>query len=173
MGELAASKGKKKREEVEALLRSRRNSLSGETWKTGEACASTVRAASLSRTRGSTTSGLFSDVQMLAGSEFEAAVLESRSCEWRPRKEPRRRVKRGSSHQKTKSTELLSRMAELNWDDLTEVDRRLPHERIADEFFETDSESERDCEESLFKCSDASSDCCDSNRSVLLGLAAT
>merc|ERR1712232_751823 len=56
--------------------------------RSGGVCAGTVRAACLSRTHGSTSSGLFSDVQPLAGSESVALLkekLEQRQ-QWRNRK---------------------------------------------------------------------------------------
>mmetsp|Transcript_80632 Transcript_80632/g.142625 ORF Transcript_80632/g.142625 Transcript_80632/m.142625 type:complete len:347 (+) Transcript_80632:86-1126(+) len=68
--------GLARRQAAEAAQRSQRHSLSGQAWKVGGACAGTVRPASLSRVRGGTTSGLFSDVKLLEGSEFNAAVQE-------------------------------------------------------------------------------------------------
>lgn len=61
--------GRERREAVEALQRSRRNPVSGQPWRNSGSCAGTVRSASLSRTRGSTTSGLFSDAPILEASE--------------------------------------------------------------------------------------------------------
>jgi len=61
--------GRERREAVEALQRSRCNPVTGQPWKNGGSCAGGVRSASLSRTRGSTTSGLFSDAPILEASE--------------------------------------------------------------------------------------------------------
>merc|ERR1711924_209573 len=72
--------------------RSRRHSLSGEPWKTGGACAGTVRPATLSRTRGSTTSGLFSDFLPLESSEFTAVNHLKDSQEHRDPGQTRRQV---------------------------------------------------------------------------------
>jgi len=79
--------GKKRREEAEALRRSRAHWQTGQPWRIGGACAGTVRSASLSRTHGSTISGLFSDVQPLAGSESIALMEEKvrQRAQWRSR----------------------------------------------------------------------------------------
>jgi len=61
--------GPKRRESIEAARKNRCHSATGESWKVAGACAGTVRSASLSRKNGSTCSGLFSDVQPLAGSD--------------------------------------------------------------------------------------------------------
>merc|ERR1740130_1223916 len=68
--------GQLRRQASEAAQRSQRHALTGDRWKGGGVCAGTVRSASLSRTRGSTTSGLFSDTPMLAGSDSLAALRE-------------------------------------------------------------------------------------------------
>jgi hypothetical protein len=71
MQDEACQEGQLRREAAETVQRRRRHSVGGEPWKSGGACAGTVRSASLSRTRGSTTSGLFSDCKPL-----EACVTE-------------------------------------------------------------------------------------------------
>lgn len=71
MQDEACQEGQLRREAAETVQRRRRHSVGGEPWKSGGACAGTVRSASLSRTRGSTTSGLFSDCKPL-----EAGVTE-------------------------------------------------------------------------------------------------
>jgi hypothetical protein len=58
--------------------KSKDSGLSRGPWKNGGACAGSVRAPGLSRTHGGTTSGLFSDVQPLAGSESAVNLLEKR-----------------------------------------------------------------------------------------------
>lgn len=82
--------GQARRQTAEAMQRSRRHALTGDPWKVGGACAGTVRSASLSRTRGGTTSGLFSDFQPLEGSESAAALHERRTSKERPSGRPRR-----------------------------------------------------------------------------------
>lgn len=72
--------GHLRRQMAEASQRSQRHSLTGEPWRVGGACAGTVRTASLSRSHGSTTSGLFSDCKPLEASEYESA-MRSRSKE--------------------------------------------------------------------------------------------
>lgn len=67
------NQGSVRRKAAEMAQRSQRHTASGESWKAGGACAGTVRSASLSRTRGGTTSGLFSDFQPLEGSESALA----------------------------------------------------------------------------------------------------
>jgi hypothetical protein len=83
--------GQLRREAAEASQRSRRHSLSGDPWRSGGACAGTVRSASLSRTHGSTTSGLFSDFQPLEGSESGACLRERIAEKRRPDAGKRRR----------------------------------------------------------------------------------
>lgn len=73
--------GQQRRKAAEATQRRNRHSLTGKPWMNGGACAGTVRSASLSRTRGGTTSGLFSDVQPLEASESAAAVRERQQLE--------------------------------------------------------------------------------------------
>lgn len=98
--------GKKRRELAESLRRSRAHFETGAPWRSGGACAGTVRTASLSRTRGSTNSGLFSDVQPLAGSESEALRLEQRML-----KQHRRNSLRGIAS--TESSRTLDRSSSV------------------------------------------------------------
>lgn len=68
-----------------------------EPWKSVGACAGSVRAAGLSRTHGSTVSGLFSDVQPLAGSESAALMAAKLQNSSRLRRSRSRRLSRSTS----------------------------------------------------------------------------
>lgn len=70
--------GQKQRETPEAARKKRCHLAKDDQWRNGGACAGTVRAPCLSRKRGSTVSGLFSDVQPLAGSESAVAMAEKK-----------------------------------------------------------------------------------------------
>merc|ERR1719440_526474 len=71
-------KGQQRRRTSASVQRSQRHPVTGEPWRNTGACGSSVRAGSLSRSSGYTTSGLFSDIQPLEGSDATAFRPESR-----------------------------------------------------------------------------------------------
>lgn len=95
----------------------------GERWRTTGACSGMPRPAWLSRPNGGTTSGLFSEVGSLAQTQHRP--LRSSSLSRFPKKK-KPDLKPAPSDDLTSTSD----------DSKSEVeDRRLPHERIADEEF--------------------------------------
>jgi len=145
--------------EVQALRRSRCHSVSGEPWKNSGACASTIRPACLSRPRGGTTCGLFSDVQMLAGSEWDASFMQSRGREWRPQRVVQQRKRQNQCQKVSVNSSESSSVIPNSQTDLAEVDRRLPHERVAAEFSDCESDTEQTAEIALDKMRTTAKEC--------------
>lgn len=126
-----------RRTEVEELRKTRSQSLGGQPWKITGACATTIRAPCLSRTRGSTTSGLFSDVQCLSACESEISFMKSQGRTWRPWSASTSRAHSLRSRRSGTTSETSSHATPNLSQELQEVDRRLPHE-----FLDSDSDEE-------------------------------
>mmetsp|Transcript_42478 Transcript_42478/g.75288 ORF Transcript_42478/g.75288 Transcript_42478/m.75288 type:complete len:363 (-) Transcript_42478:29-1117(-) len=131
------SSSRSRRQEVEDLRKTRTQSSCGQPWKVTGACASTLRPPSLSRPRGSTTSGIFSDVQCLSACESEISFMESRGRTWRPWSASTSRTRSLSCRRSATTTETSSPSTQNLSQELPEVDRRLPHE-----FLDSDSDEE-------------------------------
>lgn len=142
-----------RRKDTDAKAMHRRSCSSTSTvepWRTTGACAGMARPPCLSRTHGTTTSGLFSDVRLLSESESEASLMESRGhspsfCarSWRPPQLEKQLPKRNLGGSTFSAEARLDNP--LHGAVVPEVDRRLPHERLlAEEPSGTDSAEEEE-----------------------------
>lgn len=141
-GALATDEGSARQRRMKEVDASGKSQSHSQPWRSIGACANTIRAPFLSRTRGATTSGLFSDVQCLASSESDALIMERRGRTWRPQSAPKPAIRRSRRSTSTRRTCESSLQSTPNLSQEFVVDRRLPHVRIADEYSDSDSDKD-------------------------------